>query len=88
MKHFKYPATELPWRFDWPWQCDKGLKGWLFYNWTFHSNNRFTVGFRVLGFCKIYWIYTVKEEEARRQYTENMERGLAALEKMLTSNEN
>lgn len=88
MKYFKYPATELPWHYHWPWQCDKGLKSWFFYNWTFHSSNRFTVGFRVLGFTKIFWVWTIEEGKAKLQYIINQEKGLQALEKFLTSTEN
>lgn len=85
MKHFQYPATEHPWRFDLPWQC---LGSWFFYHWTHHGNNRFTVGFRVLGFTKIYWVWTIEEEKAKTQYTINQKKAFETLEKFLTSTEN
>ncbi len=78
MKDFEYPATELPWRFDWPWQC---LGGWLFHRWTHHSHNRFTVGIRILGFTKICWIWTIEEQKAKVQYTINREKAMITLEK-------
>lgn len=84
MKHFNYPSTELPWRFDWPWQS---AGNWFFLNWTFYSKNRFTVGFRILGFTKIYWVWTIKEEEARKQYSENLQKTVSMLEQFLTSAE-
>ncbi len=84
MKYFQYPFTELPWRFDSPWGC---LGGWFFHRWTHHHLHRLTIGFRVLGFTKIYWVWTLEESKAKIQYIINREKAFENLEKFLTSTE-